>query len=137
MTSLTRPLQRSTTGRYAVLYVGDRRPIIVSLLPGDVIAFREYRRRQVARILAERARLLASLRDLGVTAYESRGNFVAFDAAAHPGQAVGLVGEVRARGVVIRAMDEGIVRVSVGTPAENDAARAAIAAVRSATAAAV
>jgi hypothetical protein len=29
------------------LYVGDRRPIIVSLLPGDVIAFREFRRRQV------------------------------------------------------------------------------------------
>jgi hypothetical protein len=27
--------------------VGDRRPIIISLLPGDVIAFREYRRRQV------------------------------------------------------------------------------------------
>jgi hypothetical protein len=47
MTTLTRPLQRSTTGRYAVLYVGDRRPIIVSLLPGDVIAFREFRRRQV------------------------------------------------------------------------------------------
>ena len=47
MTTLTRPLQRSTTGRYAVLYVGDRRPIVVTLLPGDVIAFREYRRRQV------------------------------------------------------------------------------------------
>ena len=47
MTTLTRPLQRSTTGRYAVLYVGDRRPIVVALLPGDVIAFREYRRRQV------------------------------------------------------------------------------------------
>ena len=44
------------------------------------------------------------------------GNFVAFDAAAHPGEAVGLVGEVRARGIVIRAMDERIVRVSVGTP---------------------
>jgi histidinol-phosphate aminotransferase len=96
----------------------------------------EYRARQVARILAERERLLGRLRDLGVTAYESRGNFVAFDAAAHPGQAVGLVGEVRARGVVIRAMDEGIVRVSVGTPSENDAAVAAIAAVRSAAAAA-
>ncbi|HXR10916.1 MAG TPA: histidinol-phosphate transaminase [Gaiellaceae bacterium] len=94
----------------------------------------EYRRRQVARILAERERLLGRLRDLGVTAYESRGNFVAFDAAAHPGQAVGLVGEVRARGVVIRAMDEAIVRVSVGTPTENDAAVAAIAAVRSAAA---
>jgi histidinol-phosphate/aromatic aminotransferase/cobyric acid decarboxylase-like protein len=33
-------------------------------------------------------------------------------------------------------MDEGIVRVSVGTPSENDAAVAAIAAVRSAAAAA-
>jgi histidinol-phosphate aminotransferase len=96
----------------------------------------EYHRRQVARILAERERLLGRLRDLGVTAYESRGNFVAFDAAAHPGEAVGLVGEVRARGVVIRAMDEGLVRVSVGTSSENDAAVAAIAAVRSAAAAA-
>ena len=47
MTTLTRPLERSTTGRYSVLYVGDRRPIVVALLPGDVIAFREYRRRQV------------------------------------------------------------------------------------------
>jgi hypothetical protein len=47
MTTLTRPLRRATARTYAVLYVGDRRPIIVSLLPGDVIAFREYRRRQV------------------------------------------------------------------------------------------
>jgi hypothetical protein len=47
MTTLTKPLHRSTTGRYAVLYVGDRRPIVITLLPGDVIAFREYRRRQV------------------------------------------------------------------------------------------
>lgn len=47
MTTLKKPVQRSTTGRYAVLYASDRRPIVVSLLPGDVIAFREYRRRQV------------------------------------------------------------------------------------------
>jgi hypothetical protein len=47
MTTLTRPLRRATARPYAVLYVGDRRPIIVSLLPGDVIEFREYRRRQV------------------------------------------------------------------------------------------
>jgi hypothetical protein len=47
MTSLKRPLRRKTTGHYAVLYVGDRRPIVVSLLPGDVIEFRELRRRQV------------------------------------------------------------------------------------------
>jgi hypothetical protein len=47
MTPLKKPIQRSTTGRYAVLYVGDRRPIVVSLLPGDVIAFHEYRRRKV------------------------------------------------------------------------------------------
>jgi hypothetical protein len=47
MTSLKRPLRRKTAGNYAVLYVGDRRPIVVSLLPGDVIEFRELRRRQV------------------------------------------------------------------------------------------
>jgi len=47
MTTLTKPLHRSTTGRYAILYVGDRRRIVVSLLPGDVIGFREHRRRQV------------------------------------------------------------------------------------------
>jgi hypothetical protein len=47
MTTLTRPLRRATARHYSVLYAGDRRPIIVSLLPGDVIEFREYRRRQV------------------------------------------------------------------------------------------
>ena len=55
MTTLTKPLHRSTTGRYAVLYTSNRRPIIVSLLPGDVIAFREFRRRQVFTLPVEYA----------------------------------------------------------------------------------
>ena len=86
----------------------------------------EYHDRQVARITAARERLLADLRDLGLSAYESRGNFVAFDASAHPGRAAGLVGEVLAHRVVIRAMGDGLVRVSVGTPEENAAAVCAI-----------
>jgi hypothetical protein len=41
MTSLTKPVRRKTRRSYAVLYVNDARPIVVSLEPGDVITFRE------------------------------------------------------------------------------------------------
>jgi histidinol-phosphate aminotransferase len=81
-----------------------------------------YHDRQVARIIAERERLLAGVRDAGLTAYESRGNFVAVDASGYPGQAVGLVGAMLERGVVIRRMGDALVRISVGTASENDGA---------------
>jgi histidinol-phosphate aminotransferase len=78
-----------------------------------------YHDRQVARIIAERERLLAGIRDAGFTAYESRGNFVAVDASRYPGRATGLVGAMLERGVVIRSMGEALVRISVGIAAEN------------------
>jgi hypothetical protein len=46
MTPLTRIVRRKTRLAYVVLYAGKARPIVVSLLPGDVISFREAGRRQ-------------------------------------------------------------------------------------------
>lgn len=85
-----------------------------------------YHDRQVARIIAERERLLDGIRDAGLTAYESRGNFVAVDASRFPGRATGLAGAMLECGVVIRPMGDALVRISVGTTSENDAALAAI-----------
>lgn len=94
-----------------------------------------YHHQQVERIIRERGRLLAGLRDMGLSAYESFGNFVAFDASAHAGGAEALVGKVLARGVVIRAIGESIVRISVGKRDENEAVIGALKAVLSAYAA--
>jgi hypothetical protein len=48
MTSLAKPVRRKTRGAFNVLYSGARnaRPIVVALVPGDVIEFRELGRRQ-------------------------------------------------------------------------------------------
>jgi histidinol-phosphate aminotransferase len=88
-----------------------------------------YRSDHVAQVIAERGRLLDGMRDLELRAYDSRGNFVAFDASAHPGGARALVAEMLAQRVAIRAMNESIVRVSVGRRAENDAVIDALSAV--------
>ena len=80
----------------------------------------DYHDRQVERIRAERARLLAGIRELGLIAYESRGNFVAVDASAYDGGATGLVAAVLKGGVVIRRMTATIARISVGTASENE-----------------
>ena len=55
MTSLIKPVRRKTRRTYAVLYVNDARPIVVSLEPGDVITFREAGRRHVWSMPIERA----------------------------------------------------------------------------------
>jgi hypothetical protein len=44
MTTTNKPVRRVTQGSYAVLYA-KARPIIVSILPGDVLEFREHGRR--------------------------------------------------------------------------------------------
>jgi histidinol-phosphate aminotransferase len=85
-----------------------------------------YHDRQVQRIIAERQRLLQAIRAIGLTAYEPRGNFVAFDASQYPGAAESLVAAMLARGVAIRPMTETVARISVGTAAEDDAAVAAL-----------
>jgi hypothetical protein len=44
MTRLEKPISRATRGEYSVLYT-KRRAVVVTLLPGDVIEFRELGRR--------------------------------------------------------------------------------------------
>ncbi len=47
MTAITRPVKRRTNGTYNVLYASasKARPIIVTILPGDILEFRESGRR--------------------------------------------------------------------------------------------
>lgn len=45
MTRILRPVRRATARSYAVLYQ-KARPIVVSIIPGDVLEFRELRRRE-------------------------------------------------------------------------------------------
>jgi histidinol-phosphate aminotransferase len=85
-----------------------------------------YHDRQVRRIIAERERLLAGIRGLGLTAYESRGNFLAVDASSYPGGVPALVDGMLEQGIVIRPMGEAIARISIGTAPENDAVLAAL-----------
>jgi histidinol-phosphate aminotransferase len=87
----------------------------------------EHHDRQVERIRRERKRLTKGLRDLGLRAYDSRGNFVAVDAAGFPGGAQGLAAAILERGVVVRPLGT-LVRISVGRSEENDALLRAVAA---------
>jgi histidinol-phosphate aminotransferase len=89
------------------------------------LADEPYHERQVTRIVAERERLLAEIRDAGFTAYDSGGNFVSVDASAYPGGAPGLAASVLEHRVVIRPLGE-LARISVGTRAENDVVLAAL-----------
>lgn len=88
-----------------------------------------YYRGQVQRIVAERERLLAGLRSLGVRAYDSRGNFVALDASAHEHGSQGLAAAFLEHGIVVRPLADGIVRITVGRESENDAVLAAVEAI--------
>jgi histidinol-phosphate aminotransferase len=89
------------------------------------LADEPYHEHQVRRIVAERERLLAGIREAGMTAYASRGNFVAVDASMHPGGAPALAAAVLKHGVVVRPLGE-LTRISVGTRDENDAVLAAL-----------
>jgi len=79
---------------------------------------------RVAAITEQRGRLAAALADLPVEAWPSDANFILFRPTSRPGPEVwdGLV----ARGVLVRDCGswpglDGCLRVTVGTPAENDA----------------
>jgi histidinol-phosphate aminotransferase len=78
--------------------------------------------RQVERIRSERARLIAALRERGVRAYDSNGNFVAAEA---PDGARALAAALLEHRVVVRTMDERLIRITVGRREENDAVLAA------------
>lgn len=85
---------------------------------------------RAARLVAERARVLAGLAALGVAAIPSEANFVLFSTGGHDAHAVweGLV----ARSVLVRDLSgwprlAGHLRVTIGAAAENDAFLAALA----------
>jgi histidinol-phosphate aminotransferase len=80
---------------------------------------------QTTRIIAERARLTRALRGLGLSVWDSRGNFVPVDARDFPGQADGLAAALLEQQIVVRPFGE-ILRISVGVERENDAVIAAV-----------
>jgi histidinol-phosphate aminotransferase len=86
----------------------------------------DYHRAQVDRIVAARDRLVIALRALGLRAYDSRGNFVPVDASARAGGAKRLAAELLERGILVRPLPDGIVRITVGREHENDAVLAAL-----------
>ncbi|HEX6640716.1 MAG TPA: histidinol-phosphate aminotransferase, partial [Thermoanaerobaculia bacterium] len=73
----------------------------------------------VARVIEERERLLAAMRAMPrVVAYPSRANFIAFESRAS-------FDDFLARGILIRKYAD-FLRVSIGTPEQNDAFLAAL-----------
>jgi histidinol-phosphate aminotransferase len=89
---------------------------------------REYHAHQVARIIAERDRLIPKLRELGYRVWDSRCNFVSVDAGDYPAGADGLAEALVTEGIVVRPFHP-ILRISIGTRVENDALLAAMRAV--------
>jgi histidinol-phosphate aminotransferase len=89
---------------------------------------REYHAYQVARIVAERDRLIPRLRDLAYKVWDSKCNFVSVDAGEYPGGGAALADALLGEGIVVRPFGP-IVRISVGTRSENEALLAAMQAV--------
>ena len=90
---------------------------------------------QAAVLRAERERLLGRLRAVpGVTAFDSAANFILFRLAAGSDAADRVFAQLKARGILIKnrahvhPLLAGCLRVTVGTPQENDAFLAALAA---------
>jgi histidinol-phosphate aminotransferase len=81
-----------------------------------------HRRRLVERVRRERTRLTDGLREHGLRAFDSRGNFVAVE--VQDGQE--LADRLLARGVLVRVLGERLVRITVGRREENDALLAAL-----------
>jgi histidinol-phosphate aminotransferase len=80
----------------------------------------DHHQRQVERIRGERTRMLAGLRELGLRAFDSFGNFVAIDVSDYAGEAPAFAAAVRGQGIVIRVMADHLVRITVGRAEEND-----------------
>lgn len=90
----------------------------------------DHHRAQVARIVAARDRLVLAVRALGFRAYDSSANFVAVDASSHARGAEGLAAELLERGILVRPLGEGIVRITVGRDHENEAVLGALGGLR-------
>lgn len=95
------------------------------------LAHRELFEAQCREIVAERERLYRALQRLpGIRVWPSRANFLLFRVAGHAGE---VHARLREAGVLLKNLDApgtplaGCLRVTVGTPAENDAFVAALA----------
>ena len=120
---------------YAVVPEWMARDMAITLLPYHLDAFSQAAtlaaldyvdemEARVALVRAERSRVSAAMSALGVTVWESGANFILFRPAG-PGAAAVWSGLVE-RGVLVRDCSgwrglEGCLRVTVGTPEENDA----------------
>jgi histidinol-phosphate aminotransferase len=107
---------------------------VPTLLAGEVaLDFRDEMEARVAALVEERGRLFAALTEFpGLHVYPSGANFVLFRV---DGDAHALWGSLLERGVLVRDFSswprvEQCLRVTVGTPAENDAFLAALQEVR-------
>jgi histidinol-phosphate aminotransferase len=96
--------------------------IISEAIAATALEHGEIRDRNVANTIAERARMFAAMqRTEGVTPYPSRSNFIAFTTARN---AKDVFNDIHARGILIRDIGAAVpnaLRVSVGTPQQNDA----------------
>jgi histidinol-phosphate aminotransferase len=90
-------------------------------------------RRRCAAVTTERERLTAALRERGFDVSDSQANFVWLPVGE---EAAGLAAALEARAVITRPFAGQGIRVTVGTPEEDDAFLAALDQVRSATPAA-
>ncbi len=87
---------------------------------------------RVAEVTSERARVTAELRALGYRVPESQANFVWLgngERAAGGIEATSFAAALEQQGVIVRAFADAGVRVTIGTPAENNRLLAAVAAV--------
>jgi histidinol-phosphate aminotransferase len=75
----------------------------------------------VETIIRERERLTRGLRERGLLALPSFGNFVPVLADTLPGKASWLVEELFAHKIAVRGMSEDLVRITVGRRSDNDA----------------
>lgn len=75
-------------------------------------------RRRCDLVIAERERVAEAVRKLGVEVPESQANFIWLPIGDHSAQ---FAAACEARGIIVRAFQGDGVRVSIGTPAENDA----------------
>jgi len=96
--------------------------IISEAIAATALEHGEIRARNVANTIAERARMFDAMYQIdGVTPFPSRSNFIAFTTRR---DAKDIFNDLHARGILIRDIRAAVpnaLRVSVGTPSQNDA----------------
>jgi histidinol-phosphate aminotransferase len=81
---------------------------------------------RVAEVRAERRRVTAGLRTLGYQLPDSEANFVWLDAGINDLDPMAFTAHCEGHGVIVRPLGTDGVRISVGSPADNDALLAAV-----------